>query len=108
MQAWIAVELKSADCGDERLNRRFELLLDRSSDQPTLSIPAACRGWAETAAAYRFFDNDKTDAAQVLKPHQEATVQRLRAHALVIVAQDTTEIELVRKQERVGGPRTAA
>ena len=32
------------------------------------------------------------------------TVERIRAHAVVIVAQDTTEIELVRRQERVGGP----
>jgi len=104
MQAWIEAETAAADFGDERLNRRYELLLDRLSDKPTLSIPAACRGWTETAAAYRFFDNDKTDATKVLKPHQDATVARIRTHKVVIVAQDTTEIELVRKQERVGGP----
>jgi hypothetical protein len=104
MQAWIEAECKRADFGDERLNRRYELLLDRLSDKPTLSIPAACRGLAETTAAYRFFDSDKTDAAKVLQPHHDATVERIRAHAVVIVAQDTTEIELLRKQERVGGP----
>jgi hypothetical protein len=104
MQAWIQGETKGADFGDERLNRRYELLLDRLSDKPTLSIPAACRGWAETAAAYRFFDNDATDAAKVLKPHFEATVERVKAQKLVIVAQDTTEVELTRKQEKVGGP----
>jgi hypothetical protein len=104
MQAWIEAETAEADFGDERLNHRYELLLDRLSDKPTLSIPAACRGWAETTAAYRFFDSDKTDAVKVLKPHQDATVARIRAHQVVIVAQDTTEIELTRKQERVGGP----
>src|SRR5712692_6040062 len=104
MQAWIEAETEGADFGDERLDRRYELLLDRLSDKPTLSIPAACRGWAETTAAYRFFDSDKTDAAKVLKPHQDATVARIRAQQVVIVAQDTTEIELTRKQERVGGP----
>ena len=104
MQAWIEAETKGADFGDERLNRRYELLLDRLSDKPTLSIPAACRGLAETTAAYRFFDSDKTDAAKVLKPHHDASVERIRLHEVVIVAQDTTEIELVRKQERVGGP----
>jgi hypothetical protein len=108
MQAWIEGETKGADFGDKRLNRRYELLLDRLSDKPTLSIPAACRGWAETTAAYRFFDNGKTDAAKVLKPHHDATVARVRAHDVVIVAQDTTEIELDREQERVGGPLTDA
>jgi hypothetical protein len=106
MQAWIETETASADFGDERLNRRFGLLLDRLSDKPTLSIPAACGGWTETAAAYRFFNNDKTDAAKVLKPHRDATGERIRCHDLVIVAQDTTEIELARQQERVGGPLT--
>src|SRR6266404_4619917 len=104
MESWIKAETKGADFGDERLNRRYELLLERLSDKPTLSIPAACQGWAETLAAYRFFDNDKTDAAKVLKPHHEATVERIGAHPVVIVAQDTTEVELVRQQERVGGP----
>jgi hypothetical protein len=104
MQAWLEVETKGADFGDERLNRRYELLLERLSDKPSLSIPAACKGLAETTAAYRFFDNPKTDAAKVLKPHQDATVERIRAHPVVIVAQDTTEIELNRPHERVGGP----
>src|SRR5438105_14269611 len=104
MQAWIEAEAKGASFGDERLNRRYEVLLDRLSDKPTLSIPAACRGLAETTAAYRFFDNEKTDASKVLKPHHNATVERIRLHEVVIVAQDTTEIEIVRKQERLGGP----
>src|SRR5258707_5267338 len=104
MQPWIEPEAKSVDLGDERLNRRYELLLDRLSDKPSLSIPAACQGRAETIAAYRFFDNAKTDAAGVLKPHHDATVERIRAHEVVLVAQDTSEIELTRQQERVGGP----
>jgi hypothetical protein len=104
MQAWIEAEVKGADFGDERLNRRYEVLLDRLSDKPGLSIPAACGGWAETVAAYRFFDNAKTDAASVLQPHHDATVERIRVHEVVLVAQDTSEIELTRPQERVGGP----
>ncbi len=104
MQAWIEAETKGANFGDQRLNRRYELLLDRLSDKPTLSIPAACQGLAETMAAYRFCDNDKTTAANVLQPHYDATIERVRMHEVVIVAQDTTEVELVRKHERVGGP----
>jgi hypothetical protein len=106
MQAWVEVESAGVNFGDERLNRRYELLLERMGDKPTLSIPAACRGWAETKAAYRFFDNDKTTAAKVLEPHRDATLERVRAQKLVIVAQDTSEIPLQREQERVGGPLT--
>jgi Transposase DNA-binding len=104
MPAWIPHETKGAEFGDERLNRRFELRLDRLSEKPTLSIPAACDGWAETAAASRFFDNAKTDAAKVRQPHHDATRDRIRAHPVVVVAQDTTAIERQRPHERVGGP----
>ncbi len=104
MQAWIETETKGADFGDQRLNSRFQVLLDRLSDKPSLSIPAACRGLAETTAAYRFFDNEKTDAAKVLQPHHAASVERIREYKVVIVAQDTTEVVLDRKQEQVGGP----
>jgi hypothetical protein len=104
MQAWIEVEAATADFGDARLNRRYQLLLDRLSSKPTLSIPAACQGLAETTAAYRFCDNPRTDAATVLQPHAAATVARVRAEKVVITAQDTTEIELERPEERVGGP----
>ena len=32
MQAWIEAETKGADFGDQRLNHRYELLLDRLKD----------------------------------------------------------------------------
>src|ERR1051325_3403895 len=104
MQAWIEMETEGANLGDERIGARYQVLWDQLSAKPSLSIPAACGGQAETAAAYRFFDNKKTDPHKVLTPHQGATRQRVAAEAVVIVAQDTTEIDLTRKQEKVGGP----
>lgn len=104
MQAWIEQETRGVDFGDQRLDARYRILLEQLSDKPSLSIPAACQGAAETAAAYRFFDNEKTDAAMVLQPHRQATLERIRAEVVVIAAQDTTEIDLTRKEEKVGGP----
>jgi Transposase DNA-binding/Transposase Tn5 dimerisation domain len=104
MQAWIEQETHGVDFDDRRLDSRYRILLEQLSAKPSLSIPAACQGAAETVAAYRFFDNEKTDATKVLQPHRQATLERIRAEAVVIAAQDTTEIDLTRKQERVGGP----
>lgn len=104
MQAWIDMETRDADFGDERLDARYQVLLEQLSDKPSLSIPAACGGEAETAAAYRFFDNEKTAPAKVLRPHRNATLERIGAEAVVITAQDTTEVDLTRKHEKVGGP----
>jgi Transposase Tn5 dimerisation domain/Transposase DNA-binding len=104
MQAWIAMETKDADFGDERLDARYRVLLDQLSDKPSLSIPAACGGYAEAQAGYRFFANEKATPAKVLQPHRNATMERIRAETVVIAAQDTTEVNLTRKKEKVGGP----
>ena len=106
MQAWIAAELENADLGDRRLNARFGILLDRLSQRPNLSIPAACEGWAETEAAYRFFNNENVEPSKLLAPHREATLQRAAQQPVVLVVQDTTEVQLTRKQEKVVGPLT--
>ena len=104
MDTWIADELKTVDLGDERLDRRFEIVLERLAARPSVSIPAACNGWAETQAAYRFFNNERVEAWNVLQPHHQATLERIRQQSVVLLVQDTTELDLTRKQEKVGGP----
>jgi hypothetical protein len=104
MQPWVEQELRTVRLPDERLNCRYRVLLDRLSSKPTLSIPAACNGWAETQAAYRFFANDRVLPEQLLQPHYDATLERIRQHPVVLIPQDTTEFNLTRPREKVGGP----
>ena len=73
VQEWIEQELESSDFGDQRLDDRYRVVMDSLSQKPSLSIPAACGGWSETVATYRFFDNDRVDEQDVLNPHQEST-----------------------------------
>jgi hypothetical protein len=91
MNDWAHEEVKSADLGDQRLNERLAKLLGQLGHHPQLSIPAACGGWGETMAAYRFFDNDKATFETVLSPHRDVTVERMKACSVVLLAQDTTE-----------------
>lgn len=100
----IGSEADGCDLGDKRLNARYRLLLERLGDQPQVSIPAACRGKAEVEAAYRFFDHPRVTPARLLTPHQGATRRRMAEHRCVIVAQDTTQIDLTRPERVVGGP----
>ena len=48
-------------------------------DRPTANIPAAPGGYKETAAAYRFFDNEKVTYEGILTPHAARTIQRIAA-----------------------------
>jgi Transposase Tn5 dimerisation domain/Transposase DNA-binding len=99
MQDWVIHETATAAFGDERLDERFALLLDRMSPHPSLKFTAACKGRAEIQAAYRFVDNDRVDEHQVLAPHRDATVQRIRAQPVALIPQDTTEIDVTRRNE---------
>ena len=91
--SWAVRETQTANLGDQRLNKRMTKLLDSALSQPTASIPVACRGWQETLAAYRFFDNPKVKAENVLAPHRAAAHERMAKHDIVLCVQDTTELD---------------
>ncbi len=61
-------------------------------DKPNESIPVACGGWAETLAAYRFFDNEKVTSDQRLSSHLEASIKRIACHQVVLLPQDTIDL----------------
>jgi hypothetical protein len=100
---WVTAEMHNVELGDKRLNRRLERLLAALAERPTASIPAACGGWAETLAAYRFFDNDQITADKILEPHYARTRERMAEQPAVLLVQDTTEIDLTRPEQQVAG-----
>lgn len=99
---WVVEEMEGVDLGDQRLHKRLLRILQRMFDSPVASLKAACSGWAETIATYRFFDNEQITEASLLRPHQEATLQRVQAQPRVLVIQDTTEIDYSSKKELEG------
>jgi hypothetical protein len=103
MQNWTADELQTADLGDERLDRRFSLLLDALGRKPALKFNAACNGCAEVQGAYRFVNNPHVHFANLLAPHHDATRRRCRDYAVVLAVGDTTEIDVTRPHEKMLG-----
>jgi Transposase DNA-binding/Transposase Tn5 dimerisation domain len=100
---WIEEELAGIDLGDQRLNKRCRRVLERLAADPQASINGACHGWAETHAAYQFFDNDAVDEDRVLAPHRQATLQRMKSFPVVLLVQDTTELDYTRIKKKLSG-----
>jgi len=100
---WVSDEMKSADLNDKRLNARLTQVLSALGEHPTASIPAACGGWDEIVAAYRFFDNEKVTYERIMAPHGEGTLQRIAAQSIVLLVQDTTELDFTRPQQQMVG-----
>lgn len=103
-QNWPVQEMMTANFGDERLNRRLALVLGRLADRPQGSVPSAFQNWAETLAAYRFFNNQKVTSERVLEPHRDATLERAQEFPVVLCVQDTTELDYTGKQIEGLGP----
>src|SRR5277367_2679327 len=100
---WIGEELKTADLKDKRLNDRLREVLSQLAGRPTASIPAACGGSAEMTAAYRLFDNEKATFDNIVQAHADATRKRIAAQPIVVLAQDTSELNLTRPERKVRG-----
>lgn len=103
MSASAMEEVKWAEFGDVRLNRRLGKLVSELGRQPNQSIPAATKGRAEMEAAYRFCDNVKVTPEKILAPHRAATLERVTQCSTAILVQDTTELDLTRPNSRVLG-----
>lgn len=104
---WIAKELANLSFGDKRLNKRAEKILKVLSQNPTDSIPTACRGAAETKAAYRFFDNEQVNPEKIQETHCAMTLERMSHHSVVLIPQDTTVLNFSGQQNRCdAGPTT--
>jgi len=99
----IIEEVAGAAFGDQRLSKRLIKLSGMLSAKPTESIPAAANSRADWEAAYRFFDNEKVTPEKILQPHREATLERIGQCDSIVLAQDTTEINLTRPSQQVRG-----
>lgn len=90
---WAGGELYTSRLPDFRLDNRLVTMVDAFTEHPESSCTEAL-GNAGAKAAYRFWDNQRVHAEEVLAPHAEQTVQRSLSYPVVLVAQDTTEINL--------------
>ena len=92
----IAEELRGIDLGDKRLNKRSVRVIEALAANPEASINGACDGWGDTLGAYRLLDHPAVSPERILEPHRQATVRRMAEHPVVLIPQDTTELDLRR------------
>jgi len=102
---WFIDELKASDFGDKRLTSRFTKLVSGLSQQTESSIPAALDTWSEACAAYRFLSNKKVTPEKLFSAHKEATLARIKKEKIVLLPQDTSELNYSSKTDIEGlGP----
>ncbi|MCE9546862.1 MAG: IS4 family transposase [Planctomycetia bacterium] len=103
MERRISTELEGIDLGDQRLNERSMVILENLAADSATSINAAHNGWAETQAAYRFFNNRNVTPEKILQPHRLATERRIDEESVALLVQDTTELDFTAHPPRDAG-----
>ena len=81
---WVHQEFAGAELGDCRLQQRLFDLAEAFLARPTATI-AQTLSIAGAKAAYRFLDHEHTGLKALLKPHQQATLARMRREGVVLV-----------------------
>ena len=90
---WIDKEVVGCEFQDVQHGKRMRQLLEQLSGKIGSTTPWACRDWANTKAAYRFFGNDRIHEANILAGHLASTRERVAASSgfPAPVLHDTTE-----------------
>jgi hypothetical protein len=101
---WIEEEMAKVDLGHKARDKRLKIVMSQLAAMPAASIPAAVGGGrAETEAAYRMFDNEAIEFDHIILAHTQCTLNRVRQSRVVILTQDTSEIDLTRPEQQVSG-----
>ena len=87
---WANTEFDGVDLGDKRLNDRLVKITGQFMSSTESPINQACGGWAETKAAYRFFQNDNVNYKDIVGHHAQITKRRFDNEEVILAVQDTT------------------
>ncbi|WP_013334785.1 IS4 family transposase [Gloeothece verrucosa] len=102
MNNWVTEELKTADLGDKRLNKRLSVIVEGLASKPDKTIPQTFENPSQAQAAYEFWSNPHVKASQIIAAHRDATLLRIKNHSIVLVIQDTTDLEFASLATRRG------
>ena len=99
----LADEVAGVKFGDERLTNRLVRVVEALGSRPHDSIPAATATRAEMEGTYRFFANEKVTPELILSTHFACTRRRCSEQSVVLLVQDTTEVDLTQLTEQMLG-----
>jgi hypothetical protein len=100
MPAWAGTELKYADLGDARLNKRLIKIVENLAAQPQASITQASSSWAQTKATYAFWRSERIEATAIIEAHQTSATARAKQHEMILAIQDTTDLNFTHHKSK--------
>ncbi|MDH3674695.1 MAG: IS4 family transposase [Anaerolineae bacterium] len=104
-QAWAEQQWGQTELGDQRRTNRAVRLGARMAAHPAGSIPDQMGSPAETKGAYRLLNKAVVTLTKLCQPHWQQTRQAAEEHPVVLMLQDTTEMDFTGHRQTKGlGP----
>src|SRR2546421_6962967 len=92
-EGWAQEEVGQAQLGHAARTTRLVRVVEDLVAHPAESVPQACEDWAATKGAYRFWENERVEAAAIRRAHSEKTLARGPWQELILAIQETTDVD---------------
>ena len=103
--AWAKQQFERAALGDARRTRRVVAMVTAMVGNPSASLPQQLPDYQDLKAAYRVLSEAAVTHAALLAPHWEQTRAAARQAQVVLLVQDTTEVDFTAHPKTQGlGP----
>ncbi len=101
-KSWAERTFGGVQLHDMRRTRRAVQAATNLAENPLGSLPAQMHTWKETKALYRLLDEPDVTFAALMQPHFEQTRQQATCSPVVLLVQDTTDIDLSHRRKISG------
>src|SRR6266516_3272561 len=101
-KSWAERTFGGVQLHDLRRTRRAVQAESLLAENPLGSLPAQMHTWKETKALYRLLDEPDVTFAALMQPHFQQTREQATSAPVVLLVQDTTDIDLSHRRKISG------
>src|ERR1700693_841761 len=101
-KSWAERTFGSVQLHDLRRTRRAVEAATNLAENPPGSLPAQMHSWKETKALYRLLGEPDVTFAALMQPHIQQTRHQATSSPVVLLLQDTTDIDLSHRRKISG------
>src|SRR5258707_3602218 len=101
-KSWAERTFGGVQLHDRRRTERAVQAASKLAENPLGTLPAQMQTWKETKALYRLLDEPDVTFAALMQPHFEQTRDQANASSVVLLVQDTTDIDLSHRRKISG------
>jgi hypothetical protein len=101
-KSWAERTFGSVQLQDLRRTRRTVKAASHLAENPLSSLPAQMHDWKGTKALYRLLDEPDVTFAALMQPHWQQTREQATSSKVVLLVQDTTDIDLSHRHKISG------